>query len=300
MRASRSPNSGGVRRFPLALGFGCAAILIVIAVVVTFGFMRVYRSAFQLLDNQVAEDEVEAVTYEFALALHGGDVETAYGMLGEAAQERHTPETLRAEIEEYEQQLAWSRPFPVKQWRVRRGDSPSLEEQLFYDPEDSDWRTLTYFRTPDSEEEFTLTISLTVEDDGSGFRALIDEWEWETKTDDLQSTSFVRSVKSFAMEVLNGEWEEAGRSVHPHSELGQGGRSFVVPRLKETIPPLPEEASVHVVAVRPKDAHLMAVDIELRGSGEIQELTMTTRPTIRGLMEVRVGDRRLKEPTRGY
>ncbi len=213
-------------------------------------------------------------------------------MLGEATRERHTPETLRAEIDEYEEQLRWSRPFPVKGWRAQDGESGEGEEFVFFDPEDSDWRALTYFRAPDSEEEFTLITALSVRDDGFGYRASIDEWQWVTKTDDLQSPPIVDSVKSFAQLVLDGDWESVGPYIHSHSRLVQGGYQLGVPRLKESLPPLPEEASVHVRGVRPKEVDLMAVEIELRGAGEIQELTVTTRPTDRGLMEVLVGERR--------
>ncbi len=274
---------GNQRKVLMGVGLGCAAVLLVIGGLSATGLFRAFTFLSELNKMATAGEELDAVTYGFALALHEGDVEKAYGMLGEAARERHTPETLIAEIQEYERELAWSLPFPITKQRLNVEPS----DKLTYNPGDSDWKTSTYFRSPDSGNELALSMTIGLDANGSDSHAYVIDWEWETRTEDREADRVLARVERLAEYILNEEWESASHSVHVRSPLRSGGAD-AAPRLRELVPELPAGSTVHIVGVRPLDAHLMVVDVEFRGTGVAQELSFTMGE--RRMMDLQIGD----------
>lgn len=265
---SGPPGQGGSpwKKVLLIGGIGCGVLLLVGGLLVGLGVFQIGNWCSGVCAELEAMDELGSEAqmrgHEFALALHHGDYDRAYGMVDESTQQETSLEEFSAEFGEYADYLALSAPFPIHR---------ELDEEVDWDGEmgTTQWRVWTQFSAPQGDERLVLawTSELERHGDGTVDHSIVD-WSLEVEPWAFDDDDYAWAAKNFHRALEREHYREAQDMLSIYSDLDAFNKEGFVSDMEGLVSVLGEAEETRLYGLYPENhVDVMVVRYLLIGDG---------------------------------
>lgn len=237
LQSSHSPSgaAGANSSWPKWLkitGIGCAVLLLVGALLAALGVFQVVSCC---TDTHEAGLKAQTEGFEFVTALHEGDFEGAYALLGDEARSEASQTEFEAEFEPYRQLMEANRPLPVRyepyvgegrQDEVQIGELGQLQRR---------WHVVSGFAEPGADRALEIRLIVDFGADGiDDTPGNVASWEVTPVQWDAAETIYGQTAIQFHERLERKNFEDARRMLAPPSDLHELSRDAFVEQLRPT------------------------------------------------------------------